>query len=58
MHLLLGLPLCKQERKQLPHLASPTRGGSTESIGRGSEPLLAAVLVVYEEEIESLVKSL
>ena len=56
--LLLGLPLCKQERTQLPHLTSATRRGSTEPIGRGTKPLLAAVFVVYEEGIESLVESL
>jgi hypothetical protein len=45
--------------EQLPHLPGTTRGGSIEPNGRrGTEPLLAAVFVVYEEEFESLVKSL
>ena len=42
----------------LPHLPGLTRGGSTEPVGRGDEPLRAAVRVVYKEEAESLMKGL
>ena len=56
-------PRSASRSSSLPHLPSHvrwglTRGGSTEPVGRGDEPLRAAVRVVYKEEARSLMKSL
>ena len=51
-------PASASRSSSLPHLPGLTRGGSTEPVGRGDEPLRAAVRVVDKEEAESLMKGL